>query len=335
MPTLMDTRGPRFAVFQPGRAGDFILTTALFNAIKEAAPASVLTVIAGPRAAELAAAHPAIDETLVFDRSPGHMAGLIARLWSRPFDAWIDPKTHFSRSSRRMAILARARSKVGFSEGGGWPFSLSLSSITPSGSHFVHQALMPLRLLGLPEPAKPRVSLGLTPAAEEWARLQLTGTGEWTTFLNISAGSGSRVWPIACWLELLPRLARYRPTTFLLSSAPEDASQAASLATDARALGVSIRQVPRSGLLSLAALIRRVNMVLTVDTSIVHIAAAFDRPLVALYIQEFPAFDRFQPLSSQHEVVASPRGSPMSAISVERVEQAYVRLAGVLSSFRF
>ena len=37
----------RVAVFRPGRAGDFILTTPLFNAIKEFSPETQLTVITG------------------------------------------------------------------------------------------------------------------------------------------------------------------------------------------------------------------------------------------------------------------------------------------------
>jgi ADP-heptose:LPS heptosyltransferase len=316
------------AIFQPGRAGDFVLTTALFNAIKDFSPATHLTVIAGPRARELARYHPAVDKTLVFDRAPLRFAGLLARLKLTRFDLWIDPKPYWSRSSQVMAKLARASLKIGFNRGGTGPFDLELPSAPNPPVHFRDQALASLALAGIPSPAAPRISLGLSPEAERWAQTQLSGSRRWTVFVNISAGSGSRVWPVEHWLELLPHLATHRPTDFLLSSAPEDAGAARTLASEASRRGVHIHQLPPSGLLEIAALIKRTDLVLTVDTAIVHIASAFNRPLVALYLREHPVFTVFQPLSSHQEVVAAETGSPMRSISVASVAAAYRRLAG-------
>jgi ADP-heptose:LPS heptosyltransferase len=72
--------------------------------------------------------------------------------------------------------------------------------------------------------------------------------------------------------------------------------------------------------------VKRVDLVLTVDTSIVHLAAAFDRPIVALYIRVYPAYTLFQPRSTRQRVVAAEPGAPMSSIPVEQVAAAYRQL---------
>lgn len=316
----------RVAVFRPGRAGDFILTTPLFNAIKEFSPETQLTVITGPRAAELARYHPAIDRTLILDATPGSLARLLLGLRRSRFDLWIDPKDHGSRNSALIATLARAERKIGFN--GEWlkPFDLPLSATAETGLHFSEQALLPLGPAGIPAPGVPRISLGLSPESERWADGQLH-PGEWTVLVNISAGSTQRFWPVSEWARLLPVIAAFRPARFLLSSAPEDAAQAEWLEREAVRQNVPIRRLPRASLLDLAALVKQVDLVLTVDTSIVHLAAAFDRPIVALYLRVYPAYTRFQPRSTRQRVVAAEPGAPMSSIAVEQVAAAYSQLS--------
>lgn len=316
----------RVAVFRPGRAGDFILTTPLFNAIKEFSPETQLTVITGPRAAELARFHPAIDRTLILDATPVNAAKLLLGLRRSRFDLWIDPKNHGSRNSALIATLAWAERKIGFNSKKLKPFDLTLSAAAETGLHFSEQSLLPLGLAGIPRPRVPRISLGLSPDSERWAERQIQ-PGEWTVLVNISAGSGQRFWPVSQWLRLLPAIAGLRPARFLLSSAPEDAAPAEWLEGEAVRRNVPLRRLPRGSLLDLAALVKRVDLVLTVDTSIVHLAAAFDRPVVALYLREYPAYTLFQPRSTQQRVVGAEPGAPLSSIPMEQVVAAYRQLA--------
>ena len=323
-------RPRRIGIFQPGRAGDFILTTGLFNAVRDAVPECQLTVITGPRSAEMARAHPAIDRTLVYDRSPAGLVRFFAALWAHRFDLWIDPKPHYSRSSAIIAALARARRKIGHNRGFLRPFDRDLERAGSAPVHFAEQALAPLTLAGLPRPAEPRISLGIPPAAAQWAEAQLPRPAPWSVLVNLSAGSRSRYWPVDHWADLLPLVAAERPTVFLLSSAPEDARLAAELIDRGTERGVTIRPLPRSGLLEIAALVRNVDLVLTVDTSLVHLAAAFDRPVVALYLRREPAFTMFRPRSSVNETVIADSESTMTGVPVEAVLAAYRRALGRL-----
>ncbi len=324
----MSDAGPPLSeagVFQPGRAGDFILTTSLFNALKDAWPSCRLTVVVGPRSETLARAHPAIDRTLVLDRRPDRLATLLAGLWRRRFDAWIDPKPHPSRTSTLAARLVRARTRIGHNRGGN-TFDRELPAASGPPAHYAVQSLAALPLLGV-APAAPRLSLGLTAEAAGWAAAQ-RGDAGFCVVANISAGSRSRYWPLPRWEALLPRLARLRPARFLLNAAPEDRPAARQLAQAVTQAGVDLRLLPRTDLLRVAAAVAAADAVLTVDTSLVHIASAFDVPVLGIYLREEPQFTIYQPLSRRREVVAAAPGAALATVGVEEVEAAWRRLAG-------
>lgn len=316
----------RVAVVSPGRAGDFILTTGLYNAIKAAAPAAELTIVIGPRAAGLARHHPAVDRVLVFDRHPLQLLPFIVRLRDRRFDAWLDPKDHYSRNQTFLARMARADIRVGFNRPGGGPFDRTVAPPTDPHVHFAEMMLAPLDALGVPWARPPRLTLGIPPASAERANALLAERRPFEVLVNISAGLPVRYWEESKWVVLLPRLAATRSARFWLSSAPEDADAAERIAAAATEAGVELRRLPPGSLLDVAAVVQRMDAVVTVDTSIVHIAAVFDRPIVALYRDYRPDCDRFRPLSTVQEVLLSSRDGRVAEIGVDAVEAAWRRL---------
>ena len=320
----------QYCVLSPGRAGDFILTTGLFNAIKAHDPGYELTIVVGPRAAGMAKLHPAIDRVLTFDRHPLRLVPFIFHLRDRVFDAWMDPKDHYSTNQALLARAARAKAKVGFNRPGGGPFDVAL--LPPAGphEHFSVEMLKPLDLLGIPAPRPPRLSLGLPDTATSRASAILGGSPGFTALVNLSAGRPFRYWEESKWVAALSRMARLRTTRFLLSVAPEDGGLGDRVTAAATSLGVRIERLPPGGILDLAAVVSKVDAVVTVDTSVVHLAAVYGRPIVALYHGDQHAFAMFRPLSSRQEVVMSGEGEPVAVLQVERVVAAYERLVSAL-----
>ncbi|MEP6572224.1 MAG: glycosyltransferase family 9 protein [Gemmatimonadota bacterium] len=291
-----------------------------------------LTVVTGPRSVEIARHHPAIDRVLLLDRRPDHLARFLARLLGSRFDIWLDPKDHASGTSRSAARLARAALKIGFNGAGPGPFDIGFVARPDEHRHFAEIAASRLTQLGHAAPTEPRLSVGLSPEGVRRASSLLEGAAPHTVLVNISAGAPTRYWPLERWIELLPRLAAIRETTFLLSSAPEDADDAARLAVSASAAGLDLRRLPSGTLLDVAAVVSRVTMVLSVDTAIVHLAAALDRPIVALYYLVPTAFERFHPLSRLQEVATPGESIPLARLPVESVERSYRTLLQRLSA---
>jgi ADP-heptose:LPS heptosyltransferase len=316
--------GAHFAVFRPGPTGDFVLHTGLFNAIKDQDPGARLTVITGSRARLIAEHHPAIDRVLLLDMNPLGLWRLARGLRERPIDVWIDPKGHPSRTSAIAARLAPAGIKVGF-RGRFGPFDL----FNPQDDfeHVALAALRPLGLLGLPMPAVPRLSLGIPPQSKARAEEVWRTARPFTVLVNNAAAAASRAWPDSHWAEGLRRMAALRPTTFLVNAPEAQRQQGVSLMEAARASGVDdIRLLPAGNILDAAAMLERADLVVTVDTSLVHLAAVFDRPIVALYFTDSWNMDRFHPLSTVQEAVLPDPPGAIANITVDAVEAAYRRV---------
>lgn len=320
----------RYCVLSPGRAGDFILTTGLFNALKAYDPTCELTIVVGPRAAGMAQAHPAIDRVLVFDRHPLRLIPFLARLRAQVFDAWLDPKDHYSTNQALLARVARARVKVGFNRAGGGPFSVPLQPPVGPHEHFSVEMLKPLDLLGIPAPRPPRLSLGIPESSVRRAEAILGGGGRFTVLVNLSAGHPLRYWGEARWRAALQEFAAVRKTRFLVSAAPEDRPMAERVGAVGQDGVSEVVLLPAGSILDVAAVVAGVDAVVTVDTSIVHLAAVYDRPIVALYRDDQHIFDMFRPLSSKQEVVMCAPGQPLTAITPGQVGAAYRKLVTAL-----
>jgi len=315
----------RFAVFRPGPAGDFILTTPLFDAIKRQLPASHLTVIVGTRGRAIAEHHPAVDRVLPFDTTPPGLIRFAWGVWRRRFDVWIDPKHHWSRNSARLAMLRPARVTVGYAGPDRNPFDLALPW-PPEGEHLASLSVQPLTLLGLQVPDSPRPSIGIPAESRARAAALLGDRSRWTVLVNNSSGRGpGREWPVEHWRALLSRLATLRPTVFFLNVPPDRVPEAQPLIEQVCQSGVEIRALPPGSLLDVAGVVELADLVVTVDTSIVHMAAALDRPIVAMYSADADAMARFRPLSTVQEVLPG-EGGPVATIPVDRVEAACRRI---------
>ncbi|MFI5236208.1 MAG: glycosyltransferase family 9 protein, partial [Gemmatimonadales bacterium] len=240
---------PAIAVVPFFRAGDFILATGLFNAIKQRLPGAELTVVVHQRQLAMARHHPAIDRVLEFERHPLRLVPFLLRLRGRRYDAWLDPKDHFSRNQTLLARFARAGVKVGFNRPGGGPFDLPVLPSADPSKHFAEKMMAPLDLIGMPWDHPPRLSLGLPPESVARVTALLVDRAPLEILANVSAGMAIRYWPEEKWAELLPRLARLRPARFWLSSAPEDDALAERIVATVGRGGTAIRQLPKGSLL--------------------------------------------------------------------------------------
>ncbi|MDW8310135.1 MAG: glycosyltransferase family 9 protein, partial [Verrucomicrobiales bacterium] len=151
--------------------------------------------------------------------------------------------------------------------------------------HAIENNLALLELIGL----KPRLpahsyELFLTRADTEWAERFITAHGLGNhTLLGIHVGSGGtknlawRRWPLEHYIELIRRLTAARPglRVLLLGGPEEQADHAHILAQTDRA---RVFQPATENVRQAAALLRHCRAFLSVDTALMHVAAAMRVP---------------------------------------------------------
>jgi ADP-heptose:LPS heptosyltransferase len=272
--------------------------------------------VAGRRNHVIIENNPNISKTFIFDKSPLKLTALILKLMKEKYDWLIDPKDHDSTESHLLARITRAKNKVGYHSKGKIYDFIVPSNKQNYGFHIINTFFNALKPLGIeiegdiPEP-------DLYPSEESlnYASDFVNQAVSKPLFLiNISASGNERKWQKEKWIELINSLNSKNYTIALVFAPPEKETAEIILANCPElALFVS------RNMNDLIAIVKSSSIVISPDTSVVHVAAAFDIPLIALYNHHPMIFFKFSPLSTKQLIIRAEEGKEVRDISPERV----------------
>lgn len=340
------------------------LLTPMMRALQRSHDGMVIDVLAGRLNAPLVEGHPHVRGVFRYDKRPAAVMKLIAALRREHYDWWIDPRDHFSREGSLLVRLAAARASIGYNRPGTKVFDIGLASDEANlHLHAAERNLRALVPLGVPQPddlleterdcaqvsdpfgpveRREKVSPSPSDACLRRKRIldmlrpELPVSAEASSFVreqvetgkrpllavNISAGQTSRQWPVERWVQLLHPLAE--EWNVVVSAQPSDTGTVQQIAEQVR----GVRLFLSRSIDDVVALTAVADMVVTPDTAVVHIAAAFDRPVVALYPRIHANYLKFRPLSMCHVPVLPPEGyEEVRYTEVEAVASAVRLLA--------
>ena len=292
-----------------GAFGDILMATPLLAALRAAFPDAHLTWIVEHSQNEAIDANPYIDEYIRWDGA----------YWKRQFH-WKRLPIGLLRARRFCAELRRRRYDVFISfQPEEWPWLVrgmnapvtigvfdtfrQTDSLTHTSPHtrlystaYTHddlplhrtdQYLLPLRALGLPDPAEKRMSMGFTAEdaaiTDQFLRDQGLAVGRPFVVLAPMTTWPSRCWPGERYAALGDALAgRLGCASVLIGSArPEERESVARVAAQ-----MDSEPIQAAGLLNfrqMAALIAQSSALISGDTGPMHVAAAVGTPSVSLF----------------------------------------------------
>lgn len=306
-----------------GPIGDTLLTSPLLKRLDKEWPNAVTTIIAGSINQNVATLLPGVDQVISLRSFPRGISDLL-RLLRTKFDLLIDPKDHRSSTSRILSDVLRYR--LGLFSMHNLPSFRNGVVIPPAdGPHFVDSALAPLYSLGidLPEVRRPSLSLGTTNS-------DVAGfVSPMTILINVSAGARVRKWSLECWMEVVQSaVVAARELRWSVISAPEEMEETRAWAVENN---LQFHETPSFE--DAIHLVKNADLVLTTDTSIVHVASITNTPIVALFARRPENIARFAPLSRVRRVV-TPTGEvgDVQEILVEQVVSALGEVLDTIGS---
>ncbi|MFH0352431.1 MAG: glycosyltransferase family 9 protein [Chromatiales bacterium] len=314
-----------------GRIGDLVLVTPIFRALKQLDPTPEVHLLAGQNNYRTVQAHPFVDKVYVYTKKPWSTLQLIYTLRTTCFELWIDPKDHPSRESRFFARIGRYRTAVGFNTPGKpRVFTHSVIPHTEQpGVHLSSRALRALEPLGIyAQDARP--VLGVDPqAAQRLCEFLKEHAISAYCLVNISGAIPDRTWQTEKWIGLINTIARESKRHFLVCCLARDRVQARQIIQST----ANTRLYETPSIIEAVAAVARADLVLTVDTSIVHIASAFNKPILSLQPNIYHNYTKYRPLS-QHSrcVMAAKEGATVGEIELEKVLGEYLSLRDELRS---
>ena len=221
------------------------------------------------------------------------------KLLPQQFDLLFNPKEHPSIHFLIQTTLIRARRKIGHFS----PYHEGLYDhlIEPTpGKHESEKNLSLLGALGsnVLQPCKPYLpKMPVSADITEFLRTIPAGS---CLGINISAGhSGGRRTPQQ-WSELI---RSFPDETFMIFSAPQDIEEKKALEQPHQ----NVLPSPSTrNLYEVGEIVKQLKILITPDTSLVHIASCSDTPLIALYRKRLADRTQFAPLSTLQKVIVSP-----------------------------
>ncbi len=275
-------------VLQLKRIGDLVLTTPALDALR-AHGAHVTLVVDGP-CGSLLPAIAGLEESHTFVKGGNNRA-----LWTRLRDGGWDVCLDFTGSDRSalMAWYSRTPSRITFD----WvrknflrrlvyhEFVNSPVRLSHTSDHYLDL----LRAQNVPVPADALPTLQLPRGARENARQLLHAAGVTGRYTLIHPGTArpEKYWLADRWAAVITRLRGLgHPCVITCGPDAFEKAHAAAILShlkQATTEGVLCEIFHPPDLLTLAALVEKSRLVLSCDTAVVHLAAAFHKPQVALF----------------------------------------------------
>ncbi len=264
--------------------GDAVMTTPAMGSIRAAFPSSEIVLAANPVVSELMSPHPFCDRVIVYDKKGPHRG--IRGLWKfsrllamERFDMAILFQNAIEAAI--MVRLAGIKTRAGYATDGRAILLTHAIGVTEEARrlHHTQYYMNMLAELGIP-----RAGLGLrlqcTDEEMRWAGGVL-GPGKWAAINPGAAYGSAKRWYPERFGQVADVLASDFGYQSLLVGGPGEAEIGPEI--ESRMRSKVLNMIGRTSVRQLMAILASVRLVITNDSGPMHVAAAFGRPIVALF----------------------------------------------------
>ena len=335
----------KILLIQLKRIGDLILTTPAIAAVREKFPDASLTLVISKQCKPLAPAIAGVNKLLIMPRGVAGFGTLAATAGGK-FDYCVD----FTRNDRSalLVLLSRARKRI-------VSFRIKVRSKFRTrfynafvqhrmrDMHVIDYHLALLEPLGISSPSR-AIKLDLPKSAREAASELLRAHNIRRTFVIFHPGSAraEKFWNAQRWAEVINQAGEKHDVDLVLTggASPLEQTHISDIKSKVRHRIVDFSG--KTDLLTLAALIARTRLLITVDSGPMHLASATETPQVILFgptnpfhwrPRESPALILQGTLASPvREFVPKQQRLPMNQISTGAVIDAMETLLSRLAA---
>jgi heptosyltransferase I len=287
---LPQLQAKRIALIKPSALGDIIHSLPVLTALRQRFPHAHISWIVNRGYEPLLYGHPDLNETLGFDRHASRagfwkasagFAGFLKTLRRRTFDLVIDLQGLLR--SGIMTLATGAKRRVGMSsarEGAGWFYTDVVPVPDFESQHAVDRTWRVAEALGAGAEKK-CFRLSIADDARLWADEILAVLPRPWLAVGIGARWLTKRWPPEHFATLIRKAQNEFGGTALFVGGPDEIPLAQTAAR--RLEGPVLQLAGRTSLPQLAALLSRVDVMISNDTGPLHLAVALGRPVVAPY----------------------------------------------------
>ena len=301
----------------------------LLRALRMKFPGAHIVLVTSPVNHAIMLNHPFVDAVLQYRKSPFSLLQFYRAFRGRRYDLAVVPTTvSISATSNFIALLSGARMRIGprslagQGNAGSYCFTTGVD-LDWQNEPRRHQTLRNLDILAplnVP-PGSLSMTIGITPSEKSAAQRFISSPRSRRKVLvgmHPGAGKVMNQWPPDRFASLADRLHEEHGAGIVVTAGPMDDDPLQALRGHIRSEFLIVERQP---IRTVAAIIDQIDLFITNDTGIMHVAAATSASVLALFGPTDPL--QWAPVGSKNKYIAAPDGL-IGSLSVEQVYQMAV-----------
>ncbi len=301
------------------RIGDALVVTPLLHEVKKNIKAKIY-LLADKKNYMAFNNNPDIDELLIFNKGIKGFFEVRKLVRNEGINTIVDLHDDVSTTVSFLVALAKAPNKFALEKDNKNIYTKTIKRLDSSKYHVVDRILEIAKLFNV-KPEKTSVNIHYNPQKESFQKVdeyfsKAFVQNKFLIGINISAGSKARFWGIENYKRIVDFLSSFDVNTILLCS-PSDLDSAKQIAEDKCKIFYSEKYD------EFAAMISKLNFLITPDTAAVHLASAFEIPVFGIYVKY-----------KTNDMIWSPYKSDFECIITDDPNLEHVKFKEVLQKLK-
>ncbi len=314
-----DDKLHRILILRQDRIGDMIMTLPLIRKLRELYP-GIRTGILASESNRIILKYETGVDVITYRKNPGEFISSLIEARSFSPDVAVDMHMHDSTTSFLYALCSGARWRLHIDRENRLPFNIRVKAMQDGHIMDAFAGLLSglgrkIEVDGLNrEIILSKIETGF--AENFWNRSGIR-PGDCAA-VNISAGGENRRWGVDRYARVCSSIMEMGLKPLILYS-PSDFQAARAVSSSEP--GIFVSPVTPS-ILHLAALLRGVNVLVSPDTSVIHLAASYGIPVVGMYLPFDPSLPKWYPWDVKSEILTASDHLSLDSVSPEMVSGA-------------
>jgi len=326
----LDGRSVKRVLFlRPDLIGDTVCSFPVFDNLRRIFPHFQQAIFCSPKNMPVIQGDPRFDRVFMYRKRIWKDIAEVALIRGERFDVVFDMIADDSVTTLFLSQLcAPGAARIGIGKKRFAPYYDAVFDYDSStGEHIIDLNLKLLGALGidtgnLDAYSPPYIDSPTRTKTDRYFESLSAAPGGLKIGYNLSAGKPTRTWPLEKARKLLESILETVPgSTVILFTIPKERARGDTLASR---FNHSVVQVPPAlSILEASALISRLDLFISADTSLVHVARSWKVPVVGLYPHKMRNFNLWRPYGQDYGAVMSAKDDNVFDITVNQVMAAF------------
>ena len=321
---------PRILIIRPDKLGDMLITLPTIKAIRDAYPTAHIDILAGkvnlPLRSQLLHY---VDDCLLYDKTLRSIFGLYRTLPKRQYDIAVDPMDNPSTTSGFLIRMSKAKHMVGIQKSNAHVYTHCVVPKDRKQTHIVERTAQVLLAFGInPKEISLSIPYHLDDALIETSKHALLRAGvnlsKPLIMINYAGGFQYRSFTaesLIPWIRSIQQVVESKDIQLMICAEKKHEDDMRSIQ---EATSILIAPFVHS-FADFAGILAAASMVLSPDTSVVHLLSAFHTPCLAFFVEDTTGTAYWTPYDSPNECIISG-GPTINDVSQEMVLKSFLSL---------